>query len=139
MKSPGRNGIGIKNALENRIIGTKSRGVYEAPGMELLGYCLEQIYQAILDKRSTHLFRTLSNLIATQIYDGRYFDPSTRAAKAAIHVFAEHASGTVTVGLYKGQYLFSIFAGMSRKYLQRSGFIHGSEYRSKSGEFTRVC
>ena len=52
----GRNGIGIKNALENRIIGTKSRGVYESPGMELLGFCLNQIYQAILDRRATGLF-----------------------------------------------------------------------------------
>ena len=49
----GRNGIGLKNALENRIIGTKSRGVYEAPGMELLGHCLQQVYHATMDRRAT--------------------------------------------------------------------------------------
>jgi len=43
----GRNGVGISHALENRIIGTKSRGVYEAPGMELLGRALEFVYQAV--------------------------------------------------------------------------------------------
>ena len=80
----GRSGIGIANALENRIIGTKSRGVYEAPGMELLGSGLEAIYQAVLDRRSSALFRHLSQLVSDQIYDGRLFDPAPRAALAAI-------------------------------------------------------
>jgi argininosuccinate synthase len=102
----GRNGIGIKNALENRIIGTKSRGVYEAPGMELLGYCLMQVYQAVLDRRALELFKDLSGLVARQVYDGRYYDPSTRAAQAAIDVFAGFATGTVTVELYKGNIHF---------------------------------
>merc|ERR1719235_2446483 len=76
-KIAGRNGIGISHALENRILGTKSRGVYEAPGMELLGRGLEYVYQAVLDRRSSALFHNLSRHIADQIYDGRYFDPST--------------------------------------------------------------
>ncbi len=103
----GRNGVGIKNALENRIIGTKSRGVYESPGMELLGTCLTYIYQAILDRKATVLFAQLSKLIADQIYDGRYFDPTTKAALAAVDVFAEYATGKVTVGLYKGNIYFN--------------------------------
>jgi len=102
----GRNGVGIKNALENRIIGTKSRGVYEAPGMELLGYCLMQVYHAVLDRRALELFKHLSGLISRQIYDGRYYDPSTRAAQAATDVFAGFATGTVTVELYKGNIFF---------------------------------
>ena len=102
----GRNGVGFKNALENRIIGTKSRGVYESPGLELLSQCLSNVYQATMDRRSFKLFGELSTLIADQVYDGRYYDPSTRAAFAAIDVFAESASATVTVGLYKGNVLF---------------------------------
>ncbi|MFU8780510.1 MAG: argininosuccinate synthase [Kiritimatiellia bacterium] len=102
----GRNGIGFKNALENRIIGTKSRGVYEAPGMELLGRCLACVYQATMDRKSLQLFRLLSALVADQIYDGRYFDPATRAAQAAIGEFARSATGTVSVGLYKGNVHF---------------------------------
>ncbi len=102
----GRNGVGFKNALENRIIGTKSRGVYEAPGMELLGRCLQCVYQAVMDRRALALFRQLSPLVADQIYDGRYFDPATTAALAAIHVFSAHADGVVNVGLYKGNVLF---------------------------------
>jgi len=102
----GRNGVGFKNALENRIIGTKSRGVYESPGMELLGTCLRSIYQATMDRRAAKLFYDLSRLIADQVYDGRYFDPSTTAAMAAIDVFASAASGVVKVGLYKGNIFF---------------------------------
>ncbi len=102
----GRNGIGIKNALENRIIGTKSRGVYEAPGMELLGTSLLFLYQAVLDRKATALFRDLSRLVADQVYDGRYFDPATTAAIVAIDSLAQYASGTVSVRLYKGSVFF---------------------------------
>jgi argininosuccinate synthase len=102
----GRNGVGMKHALENRIIGTKSRGVYEAPGMELLGAALRFLYQAVLDRRATALFQQLSKLVADQIYDGRYYDPMTQAARAAIRVLARPASGAVTVSLYKGNIFF---------------------------------
>merc|ERR1719159_643860 len=105
-KIGGRNGIGISHALENRVLGTKSRGVYEAPGMELLGKSLLYVYQAVLDRRSTDLFKQLSRHVADQIYDGRYFDPSTRAAIGAIWQLAEPACGTVKIGLYKGHMHF---------------------------------
>ncbi len=107
----GRNGVGMKHALENRVVGTKSRGVYEAPGMELLGTALRFLYQAVMDRRATLLFQHLSKLVADQIYDGRYFDPATQAARAAIGVFSQHADGTVAVGLYKGNVLFHALHG----------------------------
>ena len=102
----GRNGVWMKNALENRIIGTKSRGVYEAPGMELLGNALESVYQATMDYRSTRLFRHLSDLVGTMIYDGRLYDPATRAALAGIDKLTENATGTVELGLYRGNIFF---------------------------------
>lgn len=102
----GRNGVGMRSALENRIIGTKSRGVYEAPGLELLGAGLRSIYQTTMDRRSTGLFAHMSNLVAEQIYDARLFDPGARAAMAGIDVLAEYATGTVTLGLYKGNLYF---------------------------------
>merc|ERR1740138_1842680 len=105
-KLAGRNGIGISHALENRILGTKSRGVYEAPGMELLGKGLTFVYQAVHDRRSTGLFAQLSRHISDQIYDGRYFDPSTRTAIGAVWQLAEPACGTVKLGLYKGHMHF---------------------------------
>jgi len=105
-KIAGRNGIGISQALENRILGTKSRGVYEAPGMALLGHAIGCVYQAVLDRRATNLFRYLSAHVSDQIYDGRYFDPSTRAAISAIWQLAEPADGTVKLGLHKGHMNF---------------------------------
>jgi len=102
----GRNGVGLSHALENRILGTKSRGVYEAPGMELLGKALTYVYQAVLDRRSTDLFGQLSHHVSDQIYDGRYFDPSTRVAIGAIWELAQPANGTVKIGLYKGHMHF---------------------------------
>ena len=108
----GRNGIGMSHALENRIIGTKSRGVYEAPGMELLGKSLRYVYHAILDKRATTMFDRLSRFIAVQIYDGRYYDLATKAAFAAIDTFAAKATGKVKVGLYKGNIFFQSLTGV---------------------------
>jgi len=102
----GRSGVGIANALENRIIGTKSRGVYEAPGMELLGTGLAAVYQAVLDRRAATLFRQLSRIVSDSIYDGRIFDPASRAALTAIDLLADKASGRVELGLYKGNLFF---------------------------------
>ena len=108
----GRNGIGMKHALENRIIGTKSRGVYEAPGMEVLSHGLAYIYEGLMDRRSALLFHQLSRLVADQIYDGRWFDPATQAARAAIQVWAQKATAEVELGLYKGNIFFESLKGL---------------------------
>ncbi len=102
----GRNGVGMSNALENRIIGTKSRGVYEAPGMELLSQGLQNILQATLDRRSTALYQQMSRVISDQFYDGRGFDTATKAAIAAVETLTASATGKVTLGLYKGNVFF---------------------------------
>ena len=102
----GQSGVWMRNALENRVIGTKSRGVYEAPGMEVLGAGVRIVYQAVLDRRATRLLSDLSRIVADHIYDGRLFDPTVRATLAAIDVLAEPASGTVELGLYKGNIYF---------------------------------
>jgi len=103
----GRNGVWMKNALENRIIGTKSRGVYEAPGMEVLNQGLQQVLQATLDRRACGLYESLSKVISDQIYDGRYFDTATKAAQAGINTLTKSANGLVSLGLYKGNIFFN--------------------------------
>merc|ERR1719424_2605499 len=108
----GRNGIGISHALENRIIGTKSRGVYEAPGMEILGEGLKFLYQVVLDRRATKLFEHLSGLVSDQIYDGRFFDPASTAAMLAIQELTKTATGEVTIGAYKGNLFFLKLTGV---------------------------
>jgi len=108
----GKHGVGIKHALENRIIGTKSRGVYEAPGMELVGSALMYLYQSVLDRRANNLFQQLSKTVSDQLYDGRWFDPCTKAALLAIEELTKGATGTVTVGVYKGNVHFVKLVGV---------------------------
>ena len=119
----GRNGIGLKHALENRIIGTKSRGVYEAPGMELLGVALEYLYQSVLDRRATQLFKILSQTISDQLYDGKFFDPTCRAAYAALDVLTEKATGTVKIGLLKGNIFFLSLTGVEGTIYNEAGAL----------------
>lgn len=111
-KIGGRNGLGLVHALENRLLGTKSRGVYESPGMYLLGRGLEFVYQGTIDRRSFQLFRQLSEHVSDQLYDGRYFDPSCQAALTAIRQLAEAATGTVKAGLYKGNMFYESLVDM---------------------------
>lgn len=110
----GRNGIGLSHALENRIIGTKSRGVYEAPGMEVLGSALKYLYQSVLDRRAAKVFEYCSDHMSNQLYDGRWYDPSTRACWASVQLLTKPASGTVKVSLYKGNVLFQSLTGVKQ-------------------------
>lgn len=103
----GRNAIGIGlHTVENRFVGIKSRGVYEAPGMELLGRCYEYLLQLVLDRRSRRVFNDASGFLAEQIYQGYWFDPASDAARATIARFSRLATGTISVVLYKGSVSF---------------------------------
>jgi argininosuccinate synthase len=103
----GGQGIGIGvHVAENRFVGIKSRGVYEMPGITLLGKCYEYLLQLILDRKAKKLFDQLSGFIAEQIYQGYWYDPASAAATKAINVFSALASGTIEVKLAGGQIFF---------------------------------
>jgi len=103
----GRHGIGIGTHLvENRFVGIKSRGVYESPGVEIIGTCYAYLLQLILDRRAREFFEQLSLLVAKQIYQGYWFDLATQMALEAIDRTAALATGTITVSLYKGNLFF---------------------------------
>jgi len=103
----GRNGVGILlHTVENRFVGIKSRGVYEAPGMELFGKCYELLLQTILDRRATELFSYFSALLAKQIYQGYWYDTASQMARAGINKIVKLITGTITVKLYKGNVIF---------------------------------
>ena len=70
------------------------------------------VYQAVLDRRATKLFEHCSSLISDQIYDGRFFDPATKASLLAIQELTKFASGTVTLGAYKGNLFFLKLVGV---------------------------
>ncbi len=99
----GQHAIGIcTHLVENRFVGIKSRGVYEAPGMELLGTAYRYLLQLIIDRRSRELFDTLSAFVAKQIYQGYGFDLATHMAREAMKPIAKLATGTISLKLYKG-------------------------------------
>ena len=110
----GRNGVGIGiHTVENRFVGIKSRGVYESPGMELLGKCYEYLLQLILDRRARRVFNQVSDTVAEQIYQGYWFDPATQSLLGSNEPFTRLAQGTITVGLYKGNVSFHAAGGVS--------------------------
>lgn len=103
----GRNGVGIcLHVTENRFVGIKSRGVYEAPGMELIGKAYEYLLQLVLDRRASRVFSFLSQTLAEQIYQGYWYDTASQAVRAAVANFSELATGTIKVGCYKGNVVF---------------------------------
>ncbi len=104
----GRHGVGIcTHLVENRFVGIKSRGVYEAPGMELLGTCYAYLLQLVLDRRGRELFDHLSSFIARQIYQGYGYDLASQMASASVKRVTELVTGTVAVSLYKGAIHFA--------------------------------
>ena len=109
----GRNGVGIGiHTVENRFVGIKSRGVYESPGMELLGQCYEFLLQLILDRRARRVFDQVSVVVAEQIYQGYWFDTATQSMLTSIEPFTRMASGDITVALYKGNIAFHSAGGV---------------------------
>ncbi len=109
----GRNGVGIGiHTVENRFVGIKSRGVYESPGMELLGKCYEFLLQLIIDRRARRHYDAISTTIAEQVYQGYWFDAATQAMLASIEPLTRLTTGTITVALYKGNVAFHAASGV---------------------------
>jgi argininosuccinate synthase len=124
----GRNGIGLTHAVENRMLGTKSRGVYEAPGMELLGRCLRFLYQATMNREAQEQFDNLSRFLGKQFYYPHYFDPATVSAVKMVEDLASFATGTVEVELYKGNILFSALRNVRHSlYVEANASMEASD------------
>jgi len=118
----GRHGVGIGlHLVENRFVGVKSRGIYEAPGMELLGTSYAFLLQLVLDRRARELFDQMSLLAAKQLYQGYWNDMASRMVKRAVGEIAQLVSGTVKVSLYKGN-----IAYVSTAYVPHSLFSNDS-------------
>lgn len=109
----GKHGVGILSMVENRLVGMKSRGVYETPGGTLLYEALSSLESITLDRATSHLKQQLAIRYGELVYDGLWFSP-TRAALDAFMVKAqEKTTGTVKLKLYKGNV---ITAGISSPY-----------------------
>ncbi|MEE2936551.1 MAG: argininosuccinate synthase [Planctomycetota bacterium] len=98
----GRNGIGRIDMIENRFVGMKSRGVYEAPGMTILYDALMYIEQLTVDRDLVHLRDRLAPEVAEMVYYGFWYTPKMDALMAFIREAKKPVSGEVTLKLYKG-------------------------------------
>jgi argininosuccinate synthase len=101
----GRNGIGRIDILENRLVGMKSRGVYEAPGMTLLYEAHRLVEQLTLDRDLVHLRDRLSPEVAESIYYGFWYCAKMDALLAFIREAQRPVTGAVELSLYKGNML----------------------------------
>ena len=98
----GRNGVGRIDVVENRFVGMKSRGVYEAPGMTILYHALGVLEQITLDRDLVHLRDRLSPEVAELVYYGFWYSPKFDALLAFIREAQKHTTGEVELQLYKG-------------------------------------
>ncbi|HEX2062011.1 MAG TPA: argininosuccinate synthase, partial [Thermoanaerobaculia bacterium] len=98
----GRHGVGRADIVENRLIGIKSRGVYETPGGTLLVTALKALESIVLDRDAAHEKERIATRYAELVYNGQWFAPLREAFDAFVNVLAENVTGTVTLKLYKG-------------------------------------
>src|SRR6185503_19116445 len=98
----GRHGVGRTDLVENRLIGIKSRGVYETPGGTMLVTALKALESITLDRDSSHEKERIATRYAELVYNGQWFAPLREAFDAFVNVLAENVTGSVTLKLYKG-------------------------------------
>ena len=98
----GTHGVGRADIVENRLIGIKSRGVYETPGGTLLVTALKALESICLDRESSHEKERIATRYAELVYNGQWFSPLREAYDAFVNVLAENVTGSVTLKLYKG-------------------------------------
>ena len=101
-KLGGKHGIGIIDIVENRVVGMKSRGVYETPGGTILMEAHTQLEELILDRDTLSLKKELSNKFANLVYEGKWFTPLREALQAFVESTQERVTGEVKMKLYKG-------------------------------------
>ena len=109
----GKHAIGIEDIVENRLVGMKSRGVYENPGAKIL-YDAHQILESItLDKSTMHYKELISVKFAELVYNGEWFSTLRESLSAFVTTTQKHVTGIVKLKLYKGN---TISAGVTSKY-----------------------
>lgn len=98
----GKHGIGIVDIVENRVVGMKSRGVYETPGGTILMEAHQQLEELVLDRDTIALKLELGSKLASIVYEGKWFTPVREAISAFVDVTQQYVTGEVKLRLYKG-------------------------------------
>lgn len=98
----GRHGIGIVDIVENRVVGMKSRGIYETPGGTILVEAHQQLEELVLDRATMEAKKDMGNKMAQIVYEGKWFTPLREAVQAFVESTQEYVTGEVKFKLYKG-------------------------------------
>jgi len=134
-KIGGKNGIGTIDLVENRVVGMKSRGVYETPGGTILYFAHQELEHLCLDKQTYAFKQTISNKFAELTYSGEWFTPLREALSAFVDSTQENVTGVVKLKLYKGNV---ISAGAKSDYSlyneSLASFTTGELYSHKDAE-----
>ena len=109
----GKNGIGIIDIVENRVVGMKSRGVYETPGGTILMEAHDAIEELVLDRATFEVKKDMANKFAQIVYEGKWFTPLREAVQSFVESTQQYVTGEVVLKLYKGNI---IKAGTSSPY-----------------------
>ena len=131
----GENGIGIVDIVENRVVGMKSRGVYETPGGTILMAAHDQLEELILDRETMEAKKKLGSQMAQVVYEGKWFTPLREAIQAFVESTQKYVTGEVKFKLYKGNI---IKAGTTSPYSLYSetlaSFTTGDQYDHHDAE-----
>ncbi len=98
----GKHGIGICDIVENRVVGMKSRGVYETPGGTILMEAHDQLEELVIDRATMDLKKDIGNRMAQTVYEGKWFTPVNEAMIAFTKSTQKYVTGEVKFKLYKG-------------------------------------
>lgn len=101
-KIGGKNGVGLVDMVENRLVGMKSRGVYETPGGTILYAAHELLESICLDKQTMHFKQHVAIKYGEMVYDGLWFTPLREALDAFVNKTQECVTGDVKLRIYKG-------------------------------------
>ena len=98
----GKHGVGICDIVENRVVGMKSRGIYETPGGTILYEAHQQLEELVLDRATYEVKEEMGNKLSQILYEGKWFTPLREAVQAFIESTQEYVTGEVKFKLYKG-------------------------------------
>ena len=131
----GANGVGIVDLVENRLVGMKSRGVYETPGGTILYYAHRELESLCLDRETSHYKELVGQKLGEIVYYGQWYTPLREAISAFVDKTQENVTGDVKLKLYKGNIMT---AGIESPYSlydeEIATFGEGGVYNQKDSE-----
>jgi len=134
-KIGGRNGVGIIDIVENRVVGMKSRGVYETPGGTIVYAAHRELENLCLDRQTTSFKAMVGQKLAELIYSGEWYTPLREALSAFVDKTQETVTGTVRLKLYKGNIMPAGSKSLYSLFNQElSSFTTGSLYDHRDAD-----